>query len=148
MRREASVTIVPDRGACLNALAAVAPLLNDLKASPDAAPLYDLMSGGLLWTDEFPDFRALRKIPGWGVVRLLFRFRTTLILGEPDAELRFCWEAGQALFPGWPAFDPGRCTPELRPIALRLTAESDAWLDHDLKASEAAEARSSTLDLS
>jgi hypothetical protein len=109
---------------CELALSSIAPLMGRLARSPDAAFLYDKLSGGILWQDEFPDLRALRTMRNWSVIRFLFRFRTTLILGEPDDELRPCWEKAQQLFPSWPGFDPQRRSPELSAAVLEAEARS------------------------
>lgn len=90
----------------------LAPLLNKLQADPNARVNYELMSGALIWSDEFP---ALSEINGLDTncLRGVFRFRTTLMLGKPEERYRTGWEALQTLCPNWPAFLPDAENPTL-----------------------------------
>jgi hypothetical protein len=118
---------------CEIGLSYIAPLMDRLIPSPESTFTYDLLSGGILWPDEFPDFRVLRTVRNWGVVRFLLRFRTTLILGHPDEELRPCWDRGQELFPSWPGFDPHRRSTSLRPAVLEIEAAAHERLEEELR---------------
>jgi hypothetical protein len=61
---------------------------------PAARAGYELMSGGLLWPDEFP--RAFS--PAWAAVspnwvyRYLIAYRASITLGEERSEFRPVWE--------------------------------------------------------
>jgi glycosyltransferase involved in cell wall biosynthesis len=107
----------------VTALTQIAPLMREVVQSPTANFSYELLSGALIWSDELPEFRRMKLIRNWQVIRFVLRFRTTLILGEPHEEYRFIWEQAQKLFPGWPGFDPARRSPALREDFEKLEAE-------------------------
>jgi hypothetical protein len=68
---------------------------------------YDLMSDSVIWEDEMPN-------PFMGdslALRLLFRYRTSVLLGNPDVQLEGYWLHGKSLFPDWPGFTSDRSTP-------------------------------------
>jgi hypothetical protein len=115
------------------ALESIAPLMQDLEQDHAAAPFYDLPSAALVWRDEIPDFNALRKIRHWHVIRFVNRFRMTLILGQPDEELRQYWERAQQLFPTWPGFVPARRAHSLERVARELESDAIRRLDEDMK---------------
>jgi len=68
---------------CEKALLSISPLMEGLTRSSDATFLYDIFSGGIIWNDEFPNFGDLRKIQSWDIIRFLFHYRMSLILGNP-----------------------------------------------------------------
>ena len=111
------------------ALSGIAPLMRALAQDPRATCNYDVMSGALVWSDEFPAFRDLARIKGWSIIRVVLRFRTELILGKPDEQFREFWDTAMRLFPEWPGFAPERQSPELREIYRENSATSDAELD-------------------
>jgi hypothetical protein len=118
--------------ACEPALVAVAPLMRELVFSEHARAVYDQISGAVIWSDEFPPAHRLRTVRNWAVIRFVFRFRTTLILGEPEEEYRVVWDRARELFPGWPGFDPRRCSLDQRPRFQELETKGNADLDKEL----------------
>ncbi len=88
-----------------------------------------MMSDALIWSDEFPDFAALRLVPGWEVIRFVFYFRTTLILGEPDENMREYWDEALRLFPDWPGFVPERRSRALQAVFRQKSAWARAEID-------------------
>jgi len=89
------------------AIERIAPKLNQLQKDPNARVHYELMSGGLVWSDELPPWDELE--PGdSNCLRGIWRFRSSLILGIPEEKHRRRWEQGQKLFPNWPGFLPER----------------------------------------
>ncbi len=86
-------------------LAAIGGALNAPVKSPDADIRYDLLGGAIFWSDERP------KVPleEADCLKLVLRYRTTLIEGNPDPNFRVYWDAAQELFPNWPGFSPERC---------------------------------------
>jgi hypothetical protein len=111
------------------ALLNIVPLMRVLVRSPQATFSYEMMSGALVWSDELPEFRVLRLVHHWQVMRLVLRFRTTLILGEPDEELREYWDEAQQLFPEWPGFDRRRRSSGLREALRNMESRANAELD-------------------
>lgn len=80
--------------------------LNRIDApSPEATPFYEIMSGGLVWSDE-----KISDIPSEAIwaLRPLFAYRASLILGEPEEKWRSYWNECRTLFPRWIGFHPDR----------------------------------------
>src|SRR4051794_10498696 len=90
------------------ALVELAPFLRGLTSSPTATVSFELLSGGLLWSDEFPGDPAWYGVENWDIIRFVLNYRTSLILGEPAAGGREIWEEARRLFPDWPGFAPER----------------------------------------
>ena len=106
----------------LGRLVQVAPKMNGLVKSPTALVHYDMMAGALWWSDERPDFDEPEY--HW-CLRPLFRYRTTLILGEPDQRYEHLWEQAKRLFPAWPGFDAERCRDDVQ--LARLYRIKNRW---------------------
>ena len=96
-------------------LSRIAAEMNRTRPSPDAEVGYDLLTDALVWSDEYPGERAGR-LEDYMCLRLLFRYRTTLLLGNPDDFFKPYWDRAMELFPDWAGFCPTRlsCTEELR----------------------------------
>lgn len=77
---------------------------------PTAVAQYDLMSDGLIWSDELPALDGL-VFEDIGLVRVLWHYRAKLILGETCEEYHEVWEQAKLAFPQWMGFIPERCTP-------------------------------------
>ena len=109
--------------AILSCYPKLAPVLSALRVDPHAKISYDGMAGGLSWSDELPN--ELTWIEQ-NSVRPLLRYRTTLILGEPDENLKQFWSAAGQAFPTWIGFNHERCmsSPQL---AKNLTELEGAW---------------------
>jgi hypothetical protein len=89
------------------ALRQIAPKLNQLRADPSARVGYELMSGGLIWSDELPPLGEAE--PGeCTCLRAIWRFRSSLIMGAPEDRFRPAWQEAQKLFPLCPGFLPQR----------------------------------------
>jgi len=101
-------------------LRAIAPTLNALHARPDAECHHELMSNSLVWGDELPSEAALDPA-AYSVLRCLFRYRTSLILGNSDQDLEPFWELGLELFPNWPGFQAERRDVSLADVFFRLS---------------------------
>lgn len=72
---------------------------------PFAGPVYDCMSGALVWYDEKP-LRSPFSLHS--ALRMLWNYRTGLMIGEHRPETEPAWELGRRLFPRWVGFHPGR----------------------------------------
>ncbi|MBN1910367.1 MAG: hypothetical protein JW818_11550 [Pirellulales bacterium] len=98
--------------ACLEQIAGK---MDQARFSPEAKIDYNLFADALVWSDEYPsDIEGQRA--DYDCVKLLLRYRTTLLLGNPDNTFKPYWEAGKRLFPNWAGFHVSRVTPteELR----------------------------------
>lgn len=119
-------------------LGQIAPYANRLTKDPASSPVYEGLSDSLLWEDEFNGLGTQlvrRKIdPGVAnVLRFLLRYRTTVILGEPDEKLQRAWEEGYRLFPNWPGFAPERCSIALAEVFFRGKREFETSCREMLK---------------
>ncbi len=83
------------------------------------------MSDALVWSDEIPDLDK-GNVRDFHCLRFVFRYRTTLILGAPDARFRGYWEEAHNLFPDWPGFEAGRQSTALRPVYERFVEQARA----------------------
>jgi hypothetical protein len=85
-------------------------VLDRMPFDPGARGSFELMSGGLIWPDEFPPPWS----PGWELVRpqwvyrYLIAYRRTLTLGEDRASFRPVWEQVARHAPNWPGLRPER----------------------------------------
>jgi hypothetical protein len=71
---------------------------------------FELMSGGLVWSDEFPRFGSSEwelVSPQW-VYRYLIAYRRSLTLGEERSAFRAVWEQVARHAPNWPGLRPER----------------------------------------
>ena len=91
--------------------------LDKLAVDPRASMSYDLLAGGLVWSDEIPacDLAAAQEIPfpGLGQFRALLNHRNSLILGESGKRFQDVWERALRLCPNWPGFISARQEPAL-----------------------------------
>jgi hypothetical protein len=94
----------------------VAPILESLRTDPGARLNYELMSDALVWSDELPVPSEFEKYDvDVACVRGIFRYRTSLICGNPEERFRSHWEEANRLCPNWPGLlanrrsaEPGR----------------------------------------
>lgn len=89
--------------------------MDQTRALPDATVGYDVLSDALIWSDEYPASMP-HRMADFQCVRLLLRYRTTLLLNRPDETLKPYWNKGRTQFPNWAGFHPDRLMPtdELR----------------------------------
>jgi hypothetical protein len=109
----------------LEQLRAIALRMRELKPAPGATVFYELMSDALVWSDEIPDLET-GDVRAYHCLRFVFRYRTTLMLGEPDGRFVGVWEEAGKLFPDWPGFDLRRQAVELRPVYERFREQAKA----------------------
>lgn len=85
----------------------IASVMNSLRATPEAQMSYDAVSDALVWSDELPRPGQFRVRELW-CLRPVLRYRTSVILGNPEGQFRVAWEMAQCLFPDWAGFEPER----------------------------------------
>jgi hypothetical protein len=84
--------------------AAALAVLDRQPFDPAARGSYEMMSGGLMWRDEFPEVGS----PEWQLVaadwvyRYLIGYRASITLGEERAAFRPVWEQVVQMAPNWP----------------------------------------------
>jgi hypothetical protein len=103
-------------------LRVAAPVLNALdRLDPAATVMFDLMSGGLVWSDECPPPEQWDAL---GPARCLWNYRTGLILGAPPAAHDRLWRLAHEVCPRWVALHSDRVTPtpQLIEVATALKA--------------------------
>lgn len=113
----------------LDTLRAHATRLNSLSTpAPSARVFYEIMSGGLVWSDEAGEDLPVEVV--WAL-RPLFAFRSSMILGSPQEKWRTYWDACVVLFPRWVGFHAERTTPT--PALLRILRQGERRLDRCLE---------------
>ena len=97
----------------------IAARLNGLEPTADAQPFFDLLSGGIVWTDERPTFPTSAE--ELGAVRALWSYRTSLYMGTPREAFAGLWWLARSVAPRWPGFLPERLQPaeEIRQLVPR-----------------------------
>ncbi|WP_291178943.1 hypothetical protein [Gimesia sp.] len=105
--------------------------LDQLNTDPQASPTFDGMSGAFKFADEFPKHLINDEnppesllLPCIGLLRSLWGYSQSLILGTPRSELEKIWNETIKYAPNWPGFQPKRCSPKMRETALRCVTES------------------------
>jgi len=118
-----------DAASIIDRLVSIADAMNGLEKSSDAVVHYDMMAGALWWSDERPD--CFETEDNW-CLRPVFRYRTSMILGAPEAPCLPYWEAARKHFPDWPGFAPERCSPDSELPALYHKQKAVVLLSIDL----------------
>jgi hypothetical protein len=84
-------------------------ILRGVRWNPDAAWQFDLLSGGIIWDDEFPsEVTSICINENNWAFRAVLGYRASLIRGKPDERLRPAWEQLLHECPEWPGFRPER----------------------------------------
>lgn len=92
----------------------LAGFLGNARPNPSATVAFDVLSDGLVWSDEYPNDQCVSDEAEL-VFRYLLKFRTSALEGHPIETLAALWEDAKIMFPDWPGFDSHRTTscPEL-----------------------------------
>ncbi|MCR4415715.1 MAG: hypothetical protein NUV77_25155 [Thermoguttaceae bacterium] len=88
----------------------VAQVLNSLVPDPNAQMEYDALADAIFWSDERPALSA-HNPDAFFCLRRVARYRTTLVLGDPDNKHLPYWLEAEKPFPNWPGFRLDRRTP-------------------------------------
>lgn len=99
------------------------PHLRELRVDPAATRHHEMMSGGFFWSDERPGADYSDASADYAM-RFLLGYRASLVRGQPREELRPVWDAVLAACPGWPGFQPERCSPTLAEELARASKRS------------------------
>ena len=115
-------------------LSQIAAEMDRTRASSGAGLRYDMFTVSLWWSDEYPTVASHRR-EDFDCVKLLIRYRMTLLLGIPDESLRPYWDHARSLFPNWAGFHPNRLvlTPDLK-------SQYERWKEEDERSIEELEA--------
>ena len=87
-----------------------------MEPTSDAQCFFECLSGGLIWTDERPPFEV--DAEELGSLRVLWNYRTSLLLGKPRTEFDEVWSSALMLAPQWPGFLQERREPRTGLLAL------------------------------
>jgi hypothetical protein len=107
----------------LSDLPNIADDMNRLTRDERAVVRYELLSGSLVWSDEFPK----RTKASAHCLRFFFRYRTSLILGERDAPYEHFWNEAMRHFPEWIGFAPDRTSRSAELAAFYISEKEQAF---------------------
>src|SRR5262245_28514702 len=99
------------------ALRRIARKLNAMKPEIKPECSFECMSAGLVCTDECAPWQV-DDSDGLGALRILWNYRTSLILENPRREFEELWNFAVRLAPQWPGFLPERREPRYDLLAL------------------------------
>jgi hypothetical protein len=90
---------------------------------------FHLLADAIYWTDEIPP--DLDSFSG-NCLRFVLRFRTSLIVEQPDERCRRYWETALSQFSNWIGFRDERCRPsealKAKYFRLRSLSEQESGL--------------------
>jgi hypothetical protein len=101
----------------------IASEMDQTHISLEAEISYNVQADALVWSDEYPA-SSKGHLSEYDCVKILLRYRTSLILGSPDQALKPYWERAMTLFPNWAGF----CTDR-----LNSTDEAKKYFDYHHK---------------
>lgn len=103
-------------------------VLRGAQFDPGATCGYELLSGGITWSDEqLADFVGACMAKGCGVFGYPLAYRTSLIEGKPRENLRFTWDELQLRCPEWIGFRAERVTPSPQLLAFLKQCREEDW---------------------
>lgn len=107
-------------------------ILNRQVYDPAAKCDYEILSGGLLWCDEFPKFGSSEwwVIADGYVYRFLLASRALITLGEENTTFRHVWEQVLRYAPHWPGLREERRGEQARERLKMEREQFDQYLRH------------------
>jgi hypothetical protein len=118
----------------LEQLANIAVEMDSVRLHTDAKLQYHVITDAIVWSDEYPD-KLVGRTEQFECLKLVLRYRTTLLLGDPDLTFKPYWDRARELFPNWAGFNPKRLAPSDETTAFYLK-RSDRDLRHLMRMSE------------
>ena len=94
----------------LGQFARVAAEMDNVQELPNAEIGYDVLADAITWSDEYPS-NAAGRMYDFQCIKILLRYRTTVLLGNSDETFRMYWDHAKGLFPHWAGFAPSRFVP-------------------------------------
>lgn len=85
-------------------LARVAASMEALEKQDDAKVFYEVLSGSLVWSDELPNTTGVSL----DCLRFVLKYRTGLVVGEPQPHFELFWQEAVRQFPKWIGFSAER----------------------------------------
>src|SRR5262245_46402513 len=90
--------------------ARIAADMDCTRACDGATIGYDVFADGSLWSDEYPA-SAVGRSEEFMCLRILLRYRTSVLMGTPEPSLAPIWREAKDCFPHWAGFEPRRQEP-------------------------------------
>jgi hypothetical protein len=87
-------------------LSLIAPSMESLEKRENAHMFYDVLSGSIVWSDELPGASPVSS----DCLRFVLKYRTGLLVGEPEPSFEPFWQEAHRRFPHWIGFSPDRTT--------------------------------------
>ena len=91
----------------LGQYARIAAEMDRIRALAGAEIGYDVLSDAITWSDEYPSDLAGR-LEEFDCIKILLRYRTSVLMGDPDESFKPYWDRAMELFPNWAGFRPSR----------------------------------------
>ena len=89
----------------------VAAVMDRVRELPDAQIDYELLADAIVWSDEYPSPDEVEEMYEFQCIKILLRYRTSVLLGRPDDTFQPYWDHARRLFPNWAGFTPARLVP-------------------------------------
>jgi|SRR5579875_459617 hypothetical protein len=112
----------------LDALKGLAQKMTSMRLSKSPTLNYHTLADAIYWSDEIPRRLSAEEDDA---LRALLRFRTSLILSEPEERLKCFWEVGKEFFPTWIGFAEERVS--ANPSVIEFYQQCVNRLDRRLK---------------
>jgi hypothetical protein len=84
---------------------------------------YHFLADAIYWADEVPD--GLDSFSE-NCLRIVLRYRTTMIIGNQEEKWKPYWDAAKSEFPNWIGFNAARCCKSQKNASLYSSFRSKA----------------------
>lgn len=106
--------------------------LNCMVGQSDAECAVDLLAGGFKFSDEIPsDYEKLgERLPAFvDLMRCLWAYRASIVVGKPRRELAGYWEAARKLAPRWAGFAAERSSEDMKLHVDEVARRTKEFID-------------------